>query len=123
MLMTLRKVSWNKGQTDNGIEYDYCRIDCDMPIYEGSKNEFGVDSFTLEFGPMERHKELLHLKGKLPVQVDVAYHEAKKAKTLIGLWTICVKLSRGTNHDYAKKRKIDDSGTSIACFRPCHQRL
>lgn len=41
MLMTLRKVSWNKGQTDNGIEYDYCRIDCDMPIYEGSKNEFG----------------------------------------------------------------------------------
>ena len=83
MLMTLRKVSWNKGKTDNGIEYDYCRIDCEMPIYEGSKNEFGVDSFTLEFGPMERHKELMHLKGKLPVQVDVAYHEAKKGKNII----------------------------------------
>nr|DAN78376.1 MAG TPA: RstB-like protein [Inoviridae sp.] len=83
MLMILKKVSWNKGTTDNGIDYDYCRILCDIPVYEGSKNEFGVDSFELELGTSEKHKELLHLKGKLPVQVDIAYHEAKKGKNFV----------------------------------------
>lgn len=83
MLMILKKVSWNKGTTDNGHDYDYCRVLCDLPVYEGSKNEFGIDSFELEFGPSEKHKELLHLKGKLPMQVDIAYHEAKKGKNFV----------------------------------------
>lgn len=87
MLMNLRKVAWNKGQTDNGIAYDYCRITCDLPIYDGSPREFGVDSMELEYGDADKHVDLLHLKGKLPVQVDVAYHDAKKGKNIVKVVT------------------------------------
>ena len=76
-VMTLRKVAWNKGVTDNGIEYDYTRITCEIPIYEGSPKEFGVETFELEYGPESRHHELLHLKGKLPVQVDIGYRRSR----------------------------------------------
>lgn len=82
-VMTLRKVAWNKGVTDNGVEYDYTRITCEIPIYEGSPKEFGVETFELEYGPESRHHELLHLRGKLPVQVEIGYMEAKKGKQLI----------------------------------------
>ena len=82
-VMTLRKVAWNKGVTDNGVEYDYTRITCEIPIYEGSPKEFGVETFELEYGLESRHHELMHLKGKLPFQVEIGYMEAKKGKNLI----------------------------------------
>ncbi|MFV2028589.1 hypothetical protein [Neisseria sp. S1] len=82
-VMTLRKVNWNKGTTDNGIAYDYCRITCDIPIYHASQNEFGLDSIELEYGTADTHSELLHLKGKLPCEVDVAYRDEKKGRNVV----------------------------------------
>lgn len=82
-VMTLRKIAWNKGVTETGREYDFTRLTCEVPIYEGSPNEFGVETFELEYGPQSRHTELLHLRGRLPVQVEVGYMEAKKGKQLI----------------------------------------
>ena len=87
MLMMLRKVSWNKGQTDSGIAYDYTRITCDLPIYEDSPREFGVDSMELEYGNADKHAELLSLKGRLPCEVDVGYKDVKKGKNIIKVVT------------------------------------
>lgn len=66
----LTKVKWNKGTLDNGSEYDYTRVTVQMPIYDHSANEFGVDSLECEYGLSAQHIDLLHFKGKLPCEVE-----------------------------------------------------
>ena len=78
MKALLLKVKWNKGQTENGTQYDYCRVTLQLPVFEGAVNEFGVDSADYEYGNAESHNNLLHLKGILPVEVDVDYQQVKK---------------------------------------------
>jgi hypothetical protein len=80
MKALLLKVKWNKGQTENGTPYDYCRVTLQLPVYEGSFNEFGVDSAEYEYGDAESHSRLLHLKGKLPVEVEVEFQQVRKGK-------------------------------------------
>lgn len=67
---TLTKVKWNKGVLENGTSYDYTRVTIQMPIYENSFNEFGVDSLDCEYGTEAQHVDLLHLKGKLPCEIE-----------------------------------------------------
>jgi hypothetical protein len=78
MKALLLKVKWNKGQTENGTQYDYCRVTLQLPVYDGAVNEFGVDSADYEYGNAESHNKLLHLKGKLPIEVDVEFQQVKK---------------------------------------------
>lgn len=78
MKFILRKVKWNKGQTENGTEYDYCRLTLELPVFEGATNEFGVDAAEYEYGNADSHKNLLNLKGKLPIEVDVEFRQVKK---------------------------------------------
>ncbi|WP_239327067.1 hypothetical protein [Snodgrassella gandavensis] len=78
MKALLLKVKWNKGQTENGTQYDYCRVTLQLPVFEGATNEFGVDSAEYEYGNAESHIKLLHLKGKLPIEVDVDFQQVKK---------------------------------------------
>ncbi len=85
MKAILRKVKWNKGQTENGRDYDYTRVYIEVPVYEGGQNEFGADVMECEYGLAEKHVELLSLKGKLPVEVDVQIHQAKKGNNLINV--------------------------------------
>lgn len=42
MKAILRKVTWNKGQTDNGVIFDYTRVFIERPISDSSSNEFGL---------------------------------------------------------------------------------
>lgn len=78
MKTQLRRVKHNKGQTDNGHEYDYTRIYVDIPVYGRSKKEFGVAELELEFGTEAEAEKLVHLRDKLPVMVDVDWVPAKK---------------------------------------------
>lgn len=66
----LTKVKWNKGQLENGQAYDYTRVTVQMPIYDNSANEFGVDMLECEYGKADQHNELMHLKGKLPCDIE-----------------------------------------------------
>ena len=66
----LTKVKWNKGQMENGQPYDYTRVTVQMPIYDNSANEFGVDMLECEYGTADQHVELMHLKGKLPCDIE-----------------------------------------------------
>lgn len=74
----LRKVKWNKGQTENGTPYDYCRVTLELPVFDGATNEFGVDAADYEYGNADSHKNLLNLKGKLPIEVEVDFRQVKK---------------------------------------------
>jgi hypothetical protein len=40
MKALLLKVKWNKGQTENGTQYDYCRVTLQLPVYDGAVNEY-----------------------------------------------------------------------------------
>ena len=81
----LRKVKCNKGVTDNGIEYDYTRVQIEIPVYDKQEKEFGVDALELEYGLYEDFKKLEHLRGKLPVAVDVEWYAAKKGNDEINV--------------------------------------
>lgn len=85
MKAILRKVKWNKGQTEKGQAYDYTRVYLEVPVYDGSPNEFGADVMECEYGPADKHVDLLGLKGKLPVEVDVTISQAKKGNNLINV--------------------------------------
>ena len=74
----LRKVKWNKGETDKGHAYDYTRIYIEIPVYDRQEREFGVDVLELEFGSEADHTKLAHLRGKLPIPVEVEWYAAKK---------------------------------------------
>lgn len=66
----LTKVKWNKGTTDNGQDYDYTRVTVQMPIYDQSANEFGVDMMECEYGLAAQHIDLLAFKGRLPCEIE-----------------------------------------------------
>lgn len=73
MKTQLRKIKWNKGQTEKGQTYDYTRVYIEAPVYDKAANEFGVDVLELEYGSEQDHQKLLHLRGKLPVEVNVEW--------------------------------------------------
>jgi hypothetical protein len=84
MKASLRKVKWNKGVVaDTGREYDYTRIYIEAPIWDGASNEFGLDTIQLEYGNEEAHKNLFHLKGKLPVDVEIEYIDMVKGNDVL----------------------------------------
>ena len=87
MKTQLRKVKWNKGQTENGQTYDYTRIYVEAKVYDKSANEFGVDVVELEFGSEADHVKLEHLRGKLPVDVNVEWETQIKGKNEIKVVT------------------------------------
>ena len=88
MKMLLRKVKWNKGTVEgSNQEYDYTRIMVEIPVYEKQEKEFGVDDLELEFGSEADHVKLLHLRGKLPLMVDVEFMPVKKSNKEVNLVT------------------------------------
>lgn len=86
MRTQLRKVKFNKGDME-GRPYDYTRIYIEIPVYEKSEKEFGVDVLELEFGDEADHVKLEHLRGKLPVPVEVEWIPAKKGKDNVNIVT------------------------------------
>ena len=83
----LKKVTSNVGKMDNGTEYDYCRIECEMPIRE-SDNAFGFGTKVFEVGTHETIKlfdparQFLKPNAQLdyqPVIVDFEYTEEMSA--------------------------------------------
>lgn len=87
MKFILTKVKFNRGVMDNGKTYDYTRVSLQMPISEDSQTEFGVDTLECEFGKYDRHIELLHLKGKLPCEVDVEMTQVMEKGKLVTVVT------------------------------------
>lgn len=88
MKTQLRKVKFNKGVMESsGNVYDYTRIYIEIPVYEKSEKEFGVDVLELEFGDEADHVKLEHLRGKLPVPVEVEWIPAKKGKDNVNIVT------------------------------------
>lgn len=87
MKALLRKVKWNKGETENGTKYDYTRIYIEVPIYDKQEREFGVDVLELEFGDESEHSKLAHLRGKLPCLVEVDFMPVKKGNANINVVT------------------------------------
>ncbi len=83
MKAILRKVTWNKGQTDNGVIYDYTRVFIERPISDSSVNEFGFDLIQCEYGEEAKKAELEYLRGKLPVEVDIELMPEIKGKKVI----------------------------------------
>lgn len=87
MRTQLRKVKWNKGETEKGHAYDYTRVYIEIPVYDRQEKEFGVDVLELEFGAEADHRQLAHLRGKLPVMVDVEWYSAKKGNDTVNIVT------------------------------------
>ena len=87
MKALLRKVKWNKGETENKTQYDYTRVYIEVPVYEKQEKEFGVDVLELEYGSEADHVKLAHLRGKLPCLVDVDFMPVKKGNTDINVVT------------------------------------
>lgn len=83
MKAILRKVTWNKGQTDNGVIFDYTRVFIERPISDSSANEFGFDLIQCEYGDEAKKVELEHLRGKLPVEVDIELMPEIKGKKVL----------------------------------------
>lgn len=83
MKAILRKVTWNKGQTDNGVIYDYTRVFIERPISDSSVNEFGFDLIQCEYGEEAKKAELEYLRGKLPVEVDIELMPEIKGKKVL----------------------------------------
>ena len=83
MKVSVKKIKWNKGQTENGQAYDYTRIMVEIPVFEGSANEFGFDTLECEYGLADKHVELLQYRGKMPFEAEVEIMPVKKGnKTL-----------------------------------------
>lgn len=78
MKAILTKVKWNKGVLENGTPYDYTRVTLQMPIYDQSQNEFGVDSLECDYGTESQHVDLLGFKGKLPCEVELDMMQVMK---------------------------------------------
>ena len=79
----LKKVLSNVGKMDNGTEYDYCRIECEMPIRE-TEIAFGFGTRIFEVGTHENIKlfdaarQFLKTNPQLdyaPVIIDFEYVE------------------------------------------------
>ncbi len=79
----LKKVLSNVGKMDNGTEYDYCRIECEMPIRE-TEIAFGFGTRVFEVGTHENIKlfdsarQFLKTNQQLdyqPVIIDFEYTE------------------------------------------------
>lgn len=87
MKALLTKVKWSKGVMENGTTYDYTRVYFQMPIYDESPNEFGVDVMECEFGLESKHLELLQFKGKLPCEVEVELEQVMKKGKLVNFVT------------------------------------
>lgn len=85
MKAVLFKVKFNKGKLDDGTEYDYTKVYFMMPIFEQSTSEFGMDLMECVYGDCEKHKELLPLKGKLPVEVDFDIEQAMKGGRIVNI--------------------------------------
>lgn len=83
MKATLRKVTWNKGQTESGAAYDYTRVFIEVPVYDASAKEFGYDTMQCEYGDESKHAELLHLRGQLPIEVDIDIVPVKKGSQVL----------------------------------------
>lgn len=66
----LTRVKWNKGTLESGQGYDYTRVTIQMPIYDQSANEFGVDMMECEYGTSDQHVELLPFRGRLPLEIE-----------------------------------------------------
>lgn len=83
MKAIIKKVKWNKGQTENGQSYDYTRVSIEIPVFDGATNEFGFDTLECEYGDAAAHEKLLPLKDKLPLEAEVEIMPVKKGnKTL-----------------------------------------
>ena len=83
----LKKVVSNVGQMDNGTQYDYCRIECEMPIRE-TETAFGFGTKVFNVGTHENIKlfdsarQFLKPNQNLnypPVIVDFEYTEEMAA--------------------------------------------
>lgn len=78
MKAMLRRVTWNKGVTEDGMPYDYTRVFFDIPVYDQASNEFGMGESQYEYGLMEDHQKLKDLKGKLPIMCEFDFQVVKK---------------------------------------------
>ena len=88
MKTQLRKIKWNKGTVEgSGQEYDYTRVYVEIPVYEQQQKEFGVDVLELEYGTEADHIKLAHLRGKLPLPVEVEFMPVKKGNGMINVVT------------------------------------
>ena len=85
MQATLTKVKWNKGMMEKGQSYDYTRVTLQMPIYDESKNEFGVDSLECDYGTADKHVELYAFKGKLPCLIECDMTQVMKSGKVVNL--------------------------------------
>ena len=83
MKAKITKVRWNKGVMDNGTEYDYTRVTIELPVSETSANEFGVDYLECEYGNEAKHTELLHLRNKLPCEIECEMNQSIKRGKLV----------------------------------------
>lgn len=83
MKALLMKVTTNKGQTDNGVQFDYTRVFIQRPISDTSTNEFGYDLVQCEYGDASKMTELEYLRGKLPVNVDIEIVPEIKGKRVL----------------------------------------
>lgn len=79
MRTMLRRVTAKKGEFD-GTPFDYCRIEIDIPVMEGQKGDYGVSTETLLFGVADDERQLVHLRGHLPLLVDVDFEMRRKGK-------------------------------------------
>lgn len=79
MRTMLRRVTAKKGEFD-GQPFDYCRIEIDIPVMEGQKGDYGVSTETLLFGVADDERQLAHLRGHLPLLVDVDFEMRRKGK-------------------------------------------
>lgn len=88
MKTQLRKVKFNKGTVEGtGQTYDYTRIFVEVPIYDRSEKEFGVDVVELEYGTEADYVKLAHLRGKLPCLVEVEFMPVKKGNGTVNVVT------------------------------------
>ena len=88
MKTQLRKIKWNKGTVEgSGQEYDHTRVYVEIPVYEQQQKEFGVDVLELEYGTEADHIKLAHLRGKLPLPVEVEFMPVKKGNGMINVVT------------------------------------
>lgn len=83
----MTKVKWNKGALDNGQTYDYTRVTLQVPIYEQSGNEFGVDTLECEYGTESQHVDLLGYRGKLPLEIECDMLQVMKRGKPVNLIT------------------------------------
>lgn len=87
MKAIMTKVKWNKGVLENGQAYDYTRVTLQVPIYDQSSNEFGVDTLECEYGTESQHVDLLSYRGKLPLEIECDMLQVMKRGKPVNLIT------------------------------------